>query len=897
MANAMIRVVTFITTLLLRLHNDVWVEGTHLPFGGYIAKVEGGTTLLGVDDVKEVRPYNREFAMVTQIIARMSNNNVSQRTDRKEDKVDIFHFVQTVDGVAWRIITNIPSPQEVDAYRMSVATHAPASGLMAIETGDWEFNFLLRMMKVRGTKFRVAIIPNKEMTPSRINSMFGKSTFAWANAGYSFFLRIDGDSWGLNGLGLTAFDTLKVSKRLQEVCRLSEMHLYVDDVADFRLVTYPRPTGMNVGSVDGKSFVSKAFALRLAYSATGKRRKHLVRGIEEGTITSFSIRVMGPFGLIKGDAYIHSDVNAPFDVLTDAENIKTDIITNGYVFATIWEHHTMNRAKWDDQSAINFPFVLMAENRMADLNLSMAKIRKHIANGEVPEDLMLPEDSHNDDGTPNMERLSDMLRNQRVRWQAAGLDLRMAQNLLYMYLNGFIKSMERDEVGGSGFYKKTHVAMSNAFVGTVATWSLLTKVGGYRFPDQDGTKVFFDERFGLVIPDQRFVETFDLHGTWDLDDTVKAVFVRVFGDADHIAGLKADGVLPAGVEIPTTQSDAVDMVAFIRSPNGPGEISFEVMDEETMPWFDFDENRIPTVNLNNVISQNELLAQNAAGQLPTSIRYTKNSLLQAHALRMITAQQGNPGIGATANAVMVWYNTFHTMPVMAGTLGDIVDAVQQGADPISFGAVEQGASIIWENFVNTVLSSNVRVDEYVIRSRAPRDVIEQLRPRFGKGRLAKFHDAYAKAIKELRDEVMMQTMQMRQANEMTANVVGLNFSADAMQWAENTHTAWNRQLRAIDNDHRYNRNNCDPFTALTLECMQGNARKQAVDGFIRQLLDSERPHQRVMAIWKYVLTPTSGKPLGHSDRVMFQPGTEMSVMDLLIQALALRGWGHEVPLP
>lgn len=895
MANAMTRVVTFITTLLLRLHNDVWVEGTHLPFGGYIAKVEGDTKLLGVNDVAEVRPFDRAFQMITQIIAQQT---AGRTVVRKGAKVEIFHFVQMVNGVAWRIITNNMSATELVSYRESVARQQMVNDLFAISTGDWEFNFLLRMMKTRETKFRVAILPNGEVDPGVLSGLHQRSSFAWASAGYSFFVKFAGqNTWGLQPLGLTALDTQKVSKRLQEVCRLSEMHLHIEKASDFRLMEYPRPEGMDAKLVDGKSFISKAFALRLAYSATGKRRKNLVHGIDDGTITSFSIRVMGPFGLIKGDAYIHSDVNAAFDVLTDAENIKTDVRTDGYVFATIWEHHTLGRAKWDDQSAINFASVLPTTRRSADLALAVAKIKAHVNNGEIPEDLLLPESAHHDDGTPNLEQLSDQLRSNRVRWQAAGQDVRMAQNLVYMWLNGFLKNMERDMVR-PGVFKKTHVAMSNAFVGTVATWSLMTKVGGYRFPDQDGTKVFFDERFGLVIPDQRFIDTFDLHGTWDLDDTAKAVFVKVFGATAHVASLVQDGVLPTDVEIPTTQADAVDMVAFIRSPNGPGEISFEVMDELTMPWFDYDEKAITVVDLATIKSQGQLLASVPAGILPSSIVYTKSDLTSVQAWRMIKAQQGNPGIGSTANAVMVWYNTFRSMPQMAGTLGDVVDAVQQGADAVSFSAVQNAAQGLWDDFASKVITSGRRVDADLIRARAPKEIADLVKAHMVDGELTQFNKQYAAAIADLRTHVANVTLQMRQVHQMTRMVTTLNFGPEPMKWAADTYARWVKILNAIQRDPRYNTAGRDPFTALTIKRNQSQARHGAVDSFINDLLAFERPHQRVLCLWKYILTPAKSMPLGHSDQVIFQPGSNnLAVMDLLIQALALRGWGHEVPLP
>lgn len=907
MADAMQRVVTFIATVLLQLRNGSWVEGRALRLGEFIVLTQGKEVVIGANSVKAIKPVEGN-AVLQKLIQSINNSNQRTVARKEKEKMEVFHFVKMVDGVARRIITNNPSDRERDAVAISIRTHAPVGDIMALDTGDWEFNFLIRMFKERGNMFRVVILPNKEVANTVLVGLGNWATFAWANASYSFFLHVEGAEWGLDALGLKAFDTLKISKRLQEVCRLSEMHWYGATENELKLMVYPRPDWMDAKLVDGKSFISKAFALKMAYSISNpKRRRKMINGINDGIVKSFSIRVMGPFGLIKGDAYIHSDANCPHDIITDLENIKTDITTDGYVFATLWEHHTLGRAKWDDQSSINFNTVLPAEHRLRDLQTAVALIRSKFENGEVPEDLMLPEDAHTDDGVPNMERLSDMLRDQRVRWQASGLDIRMAQNLMYMWLNGFIKAMERDEAvdkrtgRGTGEYKKTHLPMSNAFYGTVATFSLLTKMGGYRFYHEDGTlrdgsEVFFDERFGLVIPDQRFIDTFDLHGTWDLDDTVKAIIVKVFGDANEVARLKNNFVLPADVKVGASEDEATTMVAFVRSPNGPGEISFEIMDEESMPWFGLDRNNITKVNLATIISQSEFLSAVPANTLPTSITYTKSALTRAQAMRMIIAQQSNPDIGGTANALMVWYNTFHSMPVMADTLGSIVDAVQQGSDIVTFKAVENGLSDMWTNFENAVKNSRVTVDRHLMNHRGvPSAVRNALAHRVGDGRLTVFNREYRKAIVALRDEVMNKTLQMRQDHPMTADVTALNFQS-VMPWAGEVYARWTNQLKAVDMDQRYNTSGCDPFTARTLEVLQSQARKQVVSGFIAELLTFERPFQRTLALWRYILTPDKGVPHGRLDRVMFQPGHDgVSVMDMLIEALVQRGWATALP--
>lgn len=877
------------------LSNGQWKPAMQIGDLFQVTMANGAIKLYTVSQVKAVRYDGGE---AEEPVTENTNNNLKE----EEHKMEFYHFISEAWDTHVRVFTNDMTPSELERYNVSKRNHSPYQGVMYVNTGSWDMQLMVRRVIKTGKKFRVIAIPNGEVDPAILMRLKEKSTFGWASAAYTFYVRIDGcEGWNLDALGLLAHDTQKISKRNQEILRITENHLYMEDASVFNMMLYPRPTTMNVGLVDGKSYISKKTALKLVSSITNtKRRRHMRRGITNDEITHFSGRFVGPWGVVKGDFIIHADEFLPWDILTDMENVKPDLKTTGWMFGTIWEHHTLNLAKWDEQSEINFPTVLTMANKLRDLRRLVAEIRAKIAEGKVPEELMLPEEAHNDDGLPDLDKLSESLRRQDVYWQVYGLSILLAQNLIYLWLNGLLKRMETDKVS-MGLYRKTWLPMTNAFTATVNTWTSLTKMGGYKFDSHDGTKVFFDQRFGLVFPDQRFIDTFDLHGTWDLDDTVKAVLVKVFGTPEDVQRLKDQAVIPSHMEIPANESEAVWMVAIIRSPNGPGEISFEdfAMDTEVddhMPWFYLDTENVAVVNLSTITGQPEMLVASPNMPLPTSNTYTKELMTEEDSMRQIMAQQSNPGIGSTANMLMNWANAFPgTMPVMVGTLGDKVDGTQQGADLITFEAIDQDLKSCYAQFVQKMVSDpNAKVDSHLARFRMPGRVVEQIQGHIKPGNLALFNEAYATAISTIRKEIMNQTLQMRQAQPLVQTIVNLDFGTAAMQWAEETYNRWMRALENVDGAFPTN-DEMDAFTKQTIIHQKSESLKDVVDTFVTELEAFEHTNQRVLLLWKYILTPTQRMPYGKKDRVIFQPGHERSVMHVLIEALVARGWVQPLP--
>ena len=68
--------------------------------------------------------------------------------------------------------------------------------------------------------------------------------------------------------------------------------------------------------------------------------------------------------------------------------------------------------------------------------------------------------------------------------------------------------------------------MCNAFMAPVITHEALQIMGGQNLPESKSDLVWFDPRYGAIIPGNRFVDTAVLHDTWDQDGDM-ARFIRI----------------------------------------------------------------------------------------------------------------------------------------------------------------------------------------------------------------------------------------------------------------------------------------------------------------------------------------------------------------------------------
>lgn len=875
----------------IQLNNNHWYDAVQLPGEQYQATLPSGKIkIYPLSSIKQFVLTNEENTIIANKEEKMINN-------------PIHHYLRemTINGVTFvsRVITNEKLTGKVAlGYEQSKQFKRPMENVFAIESGTWLHHLLRIRLAERGLTFKMIIIENKDLLTltdeslATVEYFLNDSNFMFANADYSFFLFVEGCmTYGLDIMGLEILSAKKSAKRLQEISRQVEMYTYLETGAldigfkDFEM------EGEYVKFFDGKSYIRKSFALRMAANITDpKRRMRVINQIHNGELVQVTLRILTPFGLIKGDAIIVKDGLIPNDIVTHPENLKTELATDGWTYACAWEHAMVHNAVWDVQSEINFKAALTEAHHSGDMLRIVKTVRESLAAGTLPEYLLLDERAHKDDGTVDMEKLSDSINRSYVRWQAHGLDIRAAQNLTFMAINGVIKRMQSSEMR-NGFYIKMWTPMSNAVLLTVNTWESAVHMGGIDFKGHNRDVCFYDPRAGFIISGNRFAKTYNYHGGWDLDDSMKVIIVKVHCSDPEILKLHLNKTVP-NTYIPAKAEDAKEMVLLVRSPNGPGEWSIEECEIDTLPIpAELRHNDITVVDLAHMpLPQDELIKDVTLGLMPSGMTFTKQPMTRDESKVMIEAQLHNPGVGRFCNAMMVWSAANDGFPAsMLAPMETIVDTVQQEHDLTKFLAIEEESGHVLEQLIATGKS----VDKYLANTRVPLAVRRQLRQH--EGRLTRLHKLYVQIIKTLNDEIRNHTLQMRMVTNEVRAVRAMKFGEHMLKEVVMFNEKYVAAMALVD--HQFKVDKMDsPFYKMTTQSEHQIALRAIVDEMVTTINNMADPESFVMALYKLITTPTRTNPLGMSDRIIFQPNAagENSVMDILIEAFVNCGLGTAV---
>lgn len=865
----------------------------------FMVQLDSGVRAYPVSKIKSyahVMGEDGESVVVNQD-AHVDNN--------KEDQVlDIYHFLSEMrEGdkrEVGRFITTSLRGYEEAAYRQSLITHRPVldmkgNMLLAMTSGDWEYITLKSRLADKGKNFRLMVMDHATLASLGTAAQYiSKSTFAWANASAAFFLKVEGESeWGLSALGLDARNTKKISKRLQEVTRDSAHWLYDESGMKLSLRCFD-PVMEDVKLYDGMNIIRRSLANKMGF----KKSIHRI-----------NIRIMTKDGVIKGDAIIVPDHFIDSDVVYHFENLKNDLLTNGWMMVSGFEHHTNHFAVWDDQSMINNKNILREAHQMRDIDTLVANLRESLEAGTLPDWFMLGEDAHDEFGVPDMDKLSERLHLNYVRAQANGLDINSAQNLVYMATNGITIRMR-----SSIDREKMWLPMSNAFTGAVVTTEALMYMGNINIPVEKQNIVFFDKKWGLVIPGRRFIDTYNLHGGWDQDDTTKVVLIKLWSSDENVTAVhKAGRTVPAELDIPSNKEDAVMCVAFIRSPNGPGEVSFEIIDFDSMveTFHNLDMDKITTVDLAarlTALPQSVLADQIEISGIEGSLVYNQDeSFNVGQASKMIQAQKINPGIGPMANITMFWVNTFGPCfpPKMAAFFEQMVDDVQQEADAVKFMAIDEERMSVFAQYLEHLSVNGGKIDSYLVTHRMKSIKMRDMLPKhlIEPGRLGRVYTKYTESIAQIEKDIRDKSFQRRQSCEFVQMIKRLPISADSRQWSMNFYAKYSRKMfnagrdlkdnaefmRLMGTDDKDGRQQARAFGNLILQ----DARSREVNAIVAEMVAEiealdDLADRRVISLYNLIVTKEEkGTPYGLQDRLIFQPGAkgELCVMDLFIQAL------------
>ena len=846
-----------------------------------------------------------------------ASDKASGHNNNKEEHM-LYHFIKKHKILGEiRVITNAPVQEELDLFGKSELIKAPVDGLFAINSGDHIHAMLIKRLADRGVAFRLNIVQNGCINPSIYatkeewkkfyatwKSLVDKSNFAWANASTGFFLQFPGvEGWTLAPMGLELKDAPKASKRANELVRITNMFFYTENMEDISILV--KDPAIKPVARDGMTYISMSFALKMAGQNPDLQLK-----IHAGLVRRLNFRATLPGGvidsmpngcLIKGDACIMPDkaLNG-HDIVTVSENLKDELrATDQFIMVTAMEHHPTYQATWDIQRLVMNPQILTHAHRMRDLNRLMTDVKESVSNGEIPEWLLISgNEAHDDEDMGSVRDQYTGFSTVPMRWQEAGLDIRAAQNAVFMAFGSVINRMSQffDSVkygNAEGYAKTMWLPKSNAFVALINTHGSMTQVGGYRTRHK-GTKAYFTKKYGIIIPDQRMEEIYALIGGGDLDDSVELQLVKLWSsDPAVTAMMRHNGVIGATEEIPITKDDAKYTASVLRSPNGAGEFSFmEIEDILDCPWQFLDLDNVEVIDLATLpLPQAEMMKLVQVGGIQPSVTYTRSPFTRDNALRQIIAQQHNPGIGQAANAMMAWAGVAGPSmpPVIAAPFEQLVDGTQQMADPAIFDAVKTSAELASSAAVS-LLGENKRVDAYLVPRFAGKDDKAAAREFSYHGPLSEFQENYRAAIKDLHDTIMYKSLQMRDEQPIVAWVRDLKFGPEAYLWADKFVTKYANQLSAVD--RRYGDINMDGIGKMAMLRDKHDQMRSVVDAAIAELKSFDRPGQRALALWYFILRPTKLMPLGHRDRLIFQQGTTEAIMDILIPVLRERGWGQ-----
>lgn len=821
----------------------------------------------------------------------------------------------------WRVLTNNPTIEEtqwMDEFKESkqpVQTgffqYADGSVLpdyfMQVQTSDWVYPALDRLNKA-GIKYRLGMISNSELSEQvakkrySIPQLVSNSTFAWANASHTFILMVDSEDkdFTLSALGLEALDSKKTTKRLQEVTRITQMHLSGDmDNISMKMLTQADLDNQPELFFDGVIAIRKTFAVKSCFAMPeGYDKRKKIAKINRKTIGRLIARLTCEFGLIKGLAIVCDDDQLDADIVFHESALKKELFTNdGKWHFTAFEHPHLHTATWDMQTMFNNHTWLMTEERFnSDLNLIIRDYVASLESGVLPDWILeRSQTAHGDDSVPaTTEHVTDAWKKAYQRWQAAGFEIGAASNISHMAFGSLVNQMKSTVKKGRWW-----VPMSNAFMATVNTWEALKYVANEDMPEDKRNVVFFDDRYGVVIPGYRFVETAELHDTWDQDgDQAKFVWIKLWSSNDVATqGMKDAFVIDEDLVVPTTESEAIDACVVIRSPNGPGGYSIERFDAETMPWLRKAEDRIQVIDLGMATAPMSVLLQNVkTGKIPTSARHSGRLMSRENALNMISAQIDNPGVGRYANAVMSWSATFGPgYPTRLPANGnDVIDALQQTADPAAFEYISNGINIMENLLLKNAVKYSIPVDAFVLDTRfssrmkknLPEGLIVEERM------FSRMHKAYLKTINELQDKLNVKSFQDRLESDTRNKVMNaVTLREDVAQWALNFFLKYDNKLRAIDATYRNKLNrDIDRFDRAFIAYARTNDVNDVVVEMYSEITSYESgvPEKWAVALYRWIIDPALTRTkYGRSDRIIFQGGKpgQPTIMDLLIEGI------------
>jgi len=848
----------------------------------------------------------------------------------------------------FHVVTNDPSDLEKLGYDTSLKTNKPFKmgtvtrvgqngeykhnlWLMPIKNSPtWQYGLFEHKLNSRGKKFKLKMITIRELKTwmekdnGDLDALIAESNFAWANATHAFFLKMrDDNSWSLSDLGLNVLDMKKTPKRLQEITRFTEIYrskpmntiklgVYTNKWLQDNYIGYdPSEEVM----FDGPAFMRKSKFIKMCFGIEDEETKRrIIGGVHRGNHT-WLFRMITPNFMLKGLLHIVEDEDIQSDLVYHESMEKKELFTtNGNYTFVAWEMPTLYEVSVDDQSMINNPWLYTPEHMTATCNNLLADFKDEIELGLMPRWMKVDAIDQEEGGIVNENNELQEWQANYVKWQEAGFSLYDSSNFIHLAYGQLANRMAASLKRGNIW-----LPMHNAFMAPVITDEALAVLGGQTLPEETNNLVWFDKRFGAVIPGYRFAETAEMHDTWDQDgDMARFIRIKLWCSNDMMLQEAKDGfIIPANLDVPSTPEEAINMVVVIRSPNGPGGYSIEPYHEDYMPFMRVNEAMVQVIDLAEATpSMSSLLSgvtvDDKLNKIIDNTPYSKRTFTRENATDMIKAQCLNPGFGSFANFMMVYaciygpsYPSF-----MPATGNDIIDASSQTANLDAFDYIRGNVGDLWDSMVNDLVQRpSVSIDGY-IASRMPKTVYERLSQYMYDGPLTELVKTYVQVLKKVQEE-KQNTIYLRNRSELIPKLQELipTLSADVQAVLEEFNTKYMRKLRAYDQAKAEAKSEETQWSSRYFKAWNSVIASDNLSGIIKEMVDeieqAKSPSKMAVALYRWLTDPKmSYEKVWHEgrgeyvkanahlrygllDRVVFQAGKrgQKCMMDLLIEGL------------
>lgn len=851
----------------------------------------------------------------------------------------------------FHVITNNPTAEEAKAYATAEKTGKPfktgsvarigANGpythnlwLMPIKNNPtWQYGLLEQKLNSRGKKFTLKMISINELKQwitkdnGDLDALIEESNLAWANATHAFFLKMkDSNEWSPQDLGINVIDMKKTPKRLQEITRFTQIYrskpmnsIKLDSYTNEWLAGYYNQYGLQYDAsqevmFDGPAFMRKSSFIKMCFSINDEQTKSkIIGGVHNGNHT-WLFRMITPKFMLKGLLHIveDEDINADLVYHESMEKKELSTTNDNYTFVA-WPMPTAYEVSVDDQSMINNPWLYTHDQLTSTCNTMLSDFKKEVEAGDMPEWMLVDSDEQEDGGVINEDNELQEWHANYAKWQKAGYSLYDSSNFIHLAYGQLANRMAASLRRGNIW-----LPMFNAFMAPVVTHEALQIMGGQNLPQDRANVVWYDERFGAIIPGNRFVETAELHDTWDQDgDMARFIRIKLWCSDKNALQTYRDGfVVPADLEIPDTPEEAINMVVVIRSPNNPGGYSIEPYHEESMPFMRVNESMVQVIDLvTATLPMGELFrdvqVNTRLNFILDSAKYSKRKLTRENAKEMIEAQLVNPSFGSFANFMMVHaYMYGPSYPsYMPANGNDIIDASSQTANVQAFDFIRKSVANLWETMKTDVASKGIKFDRYIM-ARMPQDMAGELAHLAVDGPYTELVNLYTKVLRDVREEAK-NTIYLRSRSTLIPQLQELipTLSESTQAICEQFNSKYMRMLRVYDNNKLEAKAEETKWSSRYFKAWNAVFASQELESVVKQMVEeieqAKSPAKMAVALYRWITDPKmSYERVWHEgrneyvkanahlryglvDRVLFQAGRrgQKTMMDLLIQGL------------